>query len=617
MLKTHTGKSKQQVSPGEQLARSLVQLDDELIALATSSLPQHVVRKAFRQVAIKTAGAIGCCHVTRDGSSDWTIESRNSTGRTPATGRVEDELAVRCDDALKSGDVVAAQLPSADGIVGLLAPVAGAEPELLLLIMANPVQAPAALPIARRVVSVLRMWLQRKVAQDVDWQCNSLAAILELVARVEGCGGVKDACHFIVNELHRHLDCGTIAIGTLHNQRIKLQAVSGVGKIDHSSATSNCFIQAIQESIARPEPGLWPSIEDDSEFLLLAHKQLAATHQCEAVYSHPLVDPDGKVVGGWLLTGKREQLQSDEVSRFVQAASPCVASSLQLLHRLRGTRVKRAFDWARRKTNAITRGLICFLALALTLAMFVPVAYRIRCRCTTEPVFRRYAVAPFDGLIVEGFVKPGDQVSQGQTLAEIDGRTVHWELSGVTAESEQSRLQRSIELADGNIPKTFLAELESERLAARRSVLEFRKDNLLVKSPIDGVVLSGSLERAEAASIKTGQVLFEVGPISPIRIEIAVPADEIAHVKQGHKATVWVEGFEDQEIVGELVRIHPRSEIRDAENVFVAEFEIDNSDNRLRPGMNGHVRLDCEKRSLGWSLFHKPYNYMRSRFTWW
>ena len=88
-------------------------------------------------------------------------------------------------------------------------------------------------------------------------------------------------------------------------------------------------------------------------------------------------------------------------------------------------------------------------------------------------------------------------------------------------------------------------------------------------------------------------------------------------MREGHQAKVWIEGQEDRPVTGKILRIHPRSETRDAKNVFVAQIEFPNEDERLRPGMKGSVRIDGEKRSLGWSLFHKPVNYVRSRLTWW
>ena len=125
------------------------------------------------------------------------------------------------------------------------------------------------------------------------------------------------------------------------------------------------------------------------------------------------------------------------------------------------------------------------------------------------------------------------------------------------------------------------------------------------------------MERAEAASVSTGQTIFEIGSLQPLRIEVAVPAEEVAQIKSGLPVTAWIDGREDTPVTGTLEKIRPRSETRDARNVFIAEFRCANQSHQLRPGMEGTVRIDGERRSLGWTLFHKPWDYLRSRFTFW
>ena len=41
------------------------------------------------------------------------------------------------------------------------------------------------------------------------------------------------------------------------------------------------------------------------------------------------------------------------------------------------------------------------------------------------------------------------------------------------------------------------------------------------------------------------------------------------------------------------------------------------ADYRFRPGMSGSARIDGPKRPLGWNLFHKPWEFLVSRLTWW
>ena len=142
----------------------------------------------------------------------------------------------------------------------------------------------------------------------------------------------------------------------------------------------------------------------------------------------------------------------------------------------------------------------------------------MRCNAIVAPTTRRFAVAPFDGQIVHATVETGDRVVQGQVLAEMDGRHIRWDLSGVSAEREQSIRSREIELSSGNVSKTLLAEYEFDRLSAKEAVLRNKYEHLQIKCPADGVILSGSLDRAEGKSVETGDVLFEVGLADSVRI---------------------------------------------------------------------------------------------------
>ena len=249
--------------------------------------------------------------------------------------------------------------------------------------------------------------------------------------------------------------------------------------------------------------------------------------------------------------------------------------------------------------------------------LLLPVQYRVRCTCELDVMTRRFAVAPFDGIVKEGFVEPGDLVQQGQRLASMDGTALTYQMATVKADLAKARKLREIELKHRDIPKSMVAGLEAESLEAEQQLLEFQKAQIEVRSPVDGIILSGSLEKSVGASATQGQTLFEVGPIDQLIVEIAIPADEIAHVRSDQTVRVWVDGFESSSFTGMIESIAPRSELRDARNVFVAEIRIDNQDGRLRPGMKGRVRIDCDRHPLGWNLFHKPANFILSRLTWW
>jgi len=596
-------------------------IETELFRITAGNYSEEQTRLLLRKATLVGAGAVGVCHLHQHGPR-WTLSPGDATGRTPKSEHVDESFSAACAEVAEAAKSLVLRLDCIDGLPGLFVPVKSPTglSEILLIVLKSAQDASQAMNVATQVTAAMQLWMKANSQLESRWQVQSLAAIMELVGKVETSSTLADASSAIANEMVSFLGCSNAAVGVRtvgKTTDVQLKAISGVQKLDRTSALSQTYEQTLHESDVRGEQGVFPAVDDDNAHLLLAHRQLAGAVHNEAVLSEPLSNAAGETVGVWLFTGERNVLQSTHFSNFVSTASPHIAGALSLLQRCEKTRLQQAWATFKEKTTKRTRQMIPFAILGLGLLMLVPIRYRVRCNCVTEPMARRFAVAPFDGTILSGFVEPGDIVKKGQVLAEMDGREVRLELSAKVAERQQALLQREIELTEGNVPKTFLSELENERLSSEADVLAYRQRHLSVRSSIDGIVLSGSLERSEAASVHKGEVLFEIGPTDQMKVEIAIPAEDISQVRPGNDVKIWIEGREEDPLTAEIKSIHPRSEIRDAQNVFIAKIEFENDDNQFRPGMKGTVRIDGERRSLGWSMFHKSINFMRSRLTWW
>src|SRR3954454_16359318 len=87
--------------------------------------------------------------------------------------------------------------------------------------------------------------------------------------------------------------------------------------------------------------------------------------------------------------------------------------------------------------------------------------------------------------------------------------------------------------------------------------------------------------------------------------EVAIPESEIRHVHNGLRVDVSFESAVDPVHSESLQRIHPRAEIRNQHNIFIAETELDNVKEQLRPGMHGQAFVHAGRCLLGWRLFHR------------
>ena len=130
------------------------------------------------------------------------------------------------------------------------------------------------------------------------------------------------------------------------------------------------------------------------------------------------------------------------------------------------------------------------------------------------------------------------------------------------------------------------------------------------------MVVSGDHREAEGVPLEAGQSLFEIAPLERMVIEICIPEEDIRHVADGQIVRLQLDADPEAILEATIRRIHPRAELRDNENVFVAEAELQNEELRLRPGMRGTAKVITNRHLLGWNLFHKPWAHVLGWLGW-
>lgn len=458
------------------------------------------------------------------------------------------------------------------------------------------------------LVGSLRTWHARRDAAARQTELQTLAALTELVSMTDQAVTLFEACQSVGNEMQKLLGCRRVAVGVGQRSRAgaELKSISGVTSFDPVSDLSQCFQAACDETIVRETLAAWPPLNPNGSHTTLALKRVAEQQNVEAVIGVPLTHKS-EPVAVLILTGSRTELLEQTRLHLLRAAAPLLGSALFQARRIEGGRLSRL--WWRLKTSRWSaRMAIGGLMLAAAAVLLMPSPYRMHVKCTVEPLTRRIVSAPYDGVLESALIEPGSVVRQGDTLARMDAREIRWELSSVNAERSQARKEFDIELAQEHIAKAQLARMESERLKRKLELLQYREQNHELTAPIDGMILNGGQDKLTGAPVKMGQPLFEVAELSPLRLELDVPADDYFHVRPGQSVTVTFNGCDGQEFTGTIQRIRQRSEVRSDRNVFVAEMEIENADLRLRPGIQGQATISGDRHSVAWNTFHKAWD---------
>ena len=437
---------------------------------------------------------------------------------------------------------------------------------------------------------------------------NQLAAITELVSKVESGGEPEVSAKTLVDELAEYFDCDVVAVGLYRgaDSTCELMANSQTDAIDRNSQLSRDLQSVIYEAVARGETSHWPPLESESKHALRVHRFFVETSEFEAVLSIPLVTENDQPVGVLVLAGQSSVTRDDQTIRFLTTAQRPLAAALRLIQSTHRNRLLRLLEkaihfWYTDPKSVVKNGLLCVLAASL-----IPAPYRVKCDCELQPILRRFVAAPFDGRLEEAFVEPGDVVKTDSVLAKMDGREILLELSEAEEKLHVASKQHAGYLAKHETGDAQIAAHEVERLRMQHKILQHREQNLNITSPIDGIVVEGDHKRSVGMPLQVGEPLFEIAPLEKMVVEISVPEEDIRFVKIDQKVSISLDAFSVDRFHGNLQKVHPKAELRNDENVFIAEINVQNAPKTLRPGMRGTARISTGWRPLGWNILHKP-----------
>jgi len=231
---------------------------------------------------------------------------------------------------------------------------------------------------------------------------------------------------------------------------------------------------------------------------------------------------------------------------------------------------------------------------------------------TIEPVTSVTVGTQVSGIVQHLYVDYNSVVKKGQVIAELDKTNLTSELN--TANANLSSMQSSLdyEQANYNRYKTLYDkglvsadEYESARLSylkAREQVSTARenvrraKTNLgyaTITSPIDGVVLSKSVEEGQtvASSFSTPELFVIAQDLTNMRVIADIDEADIGGVKEGHRVSFTVDAFPDDHFEGHVTQV--RQQATTESNVVTYEVVISapNKDLKLMPGLTANVTI--------------------------
>ena len=467
---------------------------------------------------------------------------------------------------------------------------------------------------------LMNEWALQRYCITAAEEAQTVATLIELVAHVQAAANSDAACQRLADSLETLLQADSVYVGLClsGSKDVRLNAIAGSGTIDPFSEETRLIESVLQETQLRSAGGTWPVRDPDNRHALLSHQQLSESWNDCTLVSMPLQTETGTGTGSILLTFRGPAILDRAVNaeRFLRAGGGSLGSCLEILQKLADSRW---LKWTQAIRRLLTRSrleLAAWISGAIAVALMVPVDYAVQGTCELQPVERRFVAAPFDGPLLKCLVEPGDIVRKDDLLAILDGREIRWELAEVQANLHKATKERNTHMSSQKFGDAAIAFHEIQRLQQRSELLTHRDAGLEIRSPADGVVVSGDHREAEGVPLEMGQTLFEIAPLDAMVIEVCIPECDVRHVRTGMTVRVQLDAVPEDSIKATIRTIHPRAELRDGVNVFVAEADFVNSEGMLRPGMRGTSKISTGRNLLGWNLFHKPVAYLLGWLGW-
>ncbi len=448
------------------------------------------------------------------------------------------------------------------------------------------------------------------MAAEAESRARNTAAAIEFLAALDAANNLEDAAAHAAGLLRESVEASRVIILWRKESRKALSVIAdseqGVSEQGHSEY--RLAASAGEEVAVRDAGTHWSAVESSEgtvsphdRHAMMAVGQFAKELSASVVAGDRLVDATGRDRGAVLVI---EPAQS-WCAGFLAAVAPPLASRLVTIERLEPRAWESAIRGLIEMASGSRRHLFCGVAVALLVILCLPVRYRVSADLELQPVKHRFVAVPFDGPLEAAHVRPGDVVEEGDLLATINPREIEYELASIRADLNRALQEKKGLMAEHDSAGSKIAALESDRLRLQTELLQYRRDNLEIRSPIAGVVVSGDLKESEGTPVTRGETLFEIAPLGEMVVEIGVAEADVSHVRPGMPVEFYVHSLPHRTMGGTIDRVHPRAELRDHDNVFIAEVQIEDPENVLRPGMRGRAKIFSDRHTLGWNVFHK------------
>ena len=556
-------------------------------------------------------------------------------GSWPESGQIlSNEAYLIAKDAVLERKALIEKLNDSDAYL-LSYPMAINDELIVAVVMQVSARSQQALGSALQQLQLGSAWLElifrREEAQQDEALVDQAVSTLGLMSRVSEQTTFHGAAMELVTVLANELHCEKVIYGVYKKSDMDLVALSNNGqfgrKMNLMSSVADMMLEAVdqQRSIRFPLEAASEQMETDSATNLeiaVKHQQFAQRFNSVSVMTVPVFTEDGECLGVVALERSKgqafEQAEQDLVVTISHIALNMIDEKRrnewsigrivrERINRFWQTTVSNQFPLR----NAILGGIVAVLLLGFVL----PGNLEIKANTFLEGYVERAVVAPFDGFIQLSEKRVGDAVKKGEVLGSMDSSELELELTDLLGQQSQSLSQIRESQAAGDRARAKIFQTQLLQVQAQINLLKSRIQRTNLLAPYDGYIVRGDLSRQLGAAINRGDVMFVVAPLEKYRVVMQVDERDISYIEEGNSARLIFSALPSERIDTKITDITPIATAAAGRNFFRVEAELSDDQKRLRPGMEGVVRIEAGRHNLMWIWVREFVDWMRI-FIW-
>jgi hypothetical protein len=483
-------------------------------------------------------------------------------------------------------------------------------------------------PLREMAAGFYETFFARLESKRLELDAKLIREAMVILGVAQEAKGFLGASLNLVNEMARTFGCVRVSLGWVKRHNIRLIAMSDTEDLKRHSDEASALELAMGEALDQAQPIVYP-IGPKAEPALQqavvhAHRKLVAGLKGRSVLSVPLRHRDEQV-GVLVLEREETTFEPDQV-QFIQLVADIVGPHLD--DRYLSDRWLPVHAWYSAKDglaylvgpkHTIWKAVAILVLGVILYCAFGTWDYRVTAPFTLEARVKRILPAPYEGRVIQVSAKPGDQVTKGAVLAQMDTAELQLQLLEAKAKIAQASIEREKALGEGKISEYQQASATIDQIKAQVQLLEYRIDKAKITAPLDGVVIDSKWYDKEGAFAKQGEPLFEVAPVEDIRAIIKVSESDIDLFKVGPaiSGTLATRALPEREFDFRGESLVPKANPADNVNSFEFRANIQSPGIWMRPGMEGIAKVEVGTRPVWWVLTHRMTDYLRLTLWWW